>query len=163
MRLSPIYDPDVEWINDPVSYSLWRKAEELGAVFNIFAAPHQVPQIADMANRFPGVNIVVDHFAMIDITRPDSEGFEQLMGLNRYPNVYIRTSLFNPSRQKLPYRDMWPYLEKSYDAFCPHNLIYATDYELLVMKDLISFFTTEDKTLILGGNALAVYRNNLRR
>lgn len=162
LRLSPIYDPDVVWMNDPVSYPLWSKAEELGAVFNIFAAPHQVSQIGDMAARFPGVNIVVDHFAMIDITASDSEGFSPLLDLNKHPNVYIRTSLHNPSRQKLPYRDMWPYLERAYDAFGPRKLIYASEYELLVMKDLIPFFTSEDKSWILGGNALSVYRDNLR-
>ena len=158
LRLSPIYDPDIAWLNDPVSYPLWRKAEELDAAFNIFAAPHQVGQIGDMAARFPGVNIIVDHFAMIDITRPDSEGFQPLLDLNLHPNVYLRTSLHNPSQQKLPFRDMWPYLERAYDAFGPRKLIYANDYELLVMKDLIPFFTSQDKEWILGGNALAVYR-----
>jgi len=158
LRLSPIYDPDVEWLNDPVSYPLWQKAEELTAAFNIFAAPHQVNQIGDMAARYPGVNIIVDHYAMIDITRPDSEGFQPLLDLHRHPNVYLRTSLHNPSRQKLPYRDMWPYLERAYDSFGPRKLIYANDYELLVMKDLIPFFTSQDKEWILGRNARAVYR-----
>ena len=158
LRLSPIYDPDVEWLNDPVSYPLWQKAEELTAAFNIFAAPHQVNQIDDMASRYPGVNIIVDHYAMIDITRPDSEGFQPLLDLHRHPNVYLRTSLHNPSGQKLPYRDMWPYLERAYDSFGPRKLIYANDYELLVMKDLIPFFTSQDKEWILGRNARAVYR-----
>jgi predicted TIM-barrel fold metal-dependent hydrolase len=161
LRLSPIYDGDVEWMNDPISYPLWKNAEELGAVFNIFAGPHQVNQIGDMAERFPGVNIVVDHFAMFDITRPDSEGFDPLMALNRFPNVYLRTSLHNPSQEKLPFYDMWPYLEKAYDAFGPKKLIYANDYELLIMKDLIPFFTSDDKEWILGGNALEIYRNNI--
>ena len=67
MRLSPIYNRDVVWLNDPVSYPLWKKAEQLGAVFNIFLAPHQIRQVADMAQRFPGVNVVIDHFAMMDI------------------------------------------------------------------------------------------------
>ena len=158
LRLSPIYDPDVEWLNDPVSYPLWQKAEELTAAFNIFAAPHQVNQIDDMAARYPGVNIIVDHYAMIDITRPDSEGFQPLLDLHRHPNVYLRTSLHNPSGQKLPYRDMWPYLERAYDSFGPRKLIYANDYELLVMKDLIPFFTSQDKEWILGRNARAIYR-----
>ena len=158
LRLSPIYDPDVEWLNDPVSYPLWQKAEELTAAFNIFAAPHQVNQIGDMAARYPGVNIIVDHYAMIDITRPDSEGFQPLLDLHRHPNVYLRTSLHNPSGQKLPYRDMWPYLERAYDSFGPRKLIYANDYELLVMKDLIPFFTSQDKEWILGRNARALYR-----
>jgi len=161
MRLSPIYDREVVWLNDPVCYPLWRRAEELGAVFNIFLAPHQVGQVADMAARFPGVDVVIDHFAMIDITRPDDEGFGPLLELHRLPNVYVRTSLHNPSREQVPFRDMWPYLERVYDAFGPRRLIYANMYELLIMKDLIPFFTEEDKGWILGGNAERVYFKDL--
>ncbi len=157
MRLSPIYDKDMVWMNDPVSYPLWKKAEELGAVFNIFLAPHQIPQVAEMAQRFAGVNVVIDHFAMMDITCPDSEGFDQLLGLSRFPNVYIRTSMHNPSREQMPYRDMWPYLQRVYDRFGPQRMIYANFYELLIIKDLIPFFTAEDKEWILGKTAMKVY------
>lgn len=158
LRLSPIYDKDKTWLNDPVSYPLWKKAEELGAVFNIFLAPHQIGQVADMAKRFPDVKVVVDHFAMLDITRPDSEGIDQILAMQPLPNVYIRTSLHNPSRQQIPYRDMWPNLRKVYDRFGPKRMIYANFYELLIMKDLIPFFTAEDKQWILGKTALSVYQ-----
>lgn len=158
LRLSPRYDPKVVWLNDPVSYPLWKKAEELGAVFNIFLSPHQIGQVGDMAQRFPGVKVIVDHIAMIDITRPDSEGINPLLELEKHPNVYIRTSLHNPSRQEMPYRDMWPYLERIYDRFGPRRMIYANFYELLIMKDLIPFFTEEDKEWILGKTALSVYK-----
>ena len=157
MRLSPIYDPDVVWFDDPVCYPLWKKAEELGGVFNIFLAPHQIAQVAHMAERFPGVDVVIDHFAMIDITAPDSEGFDPLLALSRLPNVYIRTSLHNPSRESIPYRDMWPYLERVYDRFGPQRMIYGNFFELLIMKDLIPFFSVEDKEWILGKTALKVY------
>lgn len=158
LRLSPIYDRDVVWLNDPVSYPLWKKAEELGAVFNIFLAPHQIKQVADMAERFPGVKVVVDHFAMIDITRPDSEGIDPILAMQRLPNVYIRTSMHNPSREEIPYRDMWPYLRRVYDTFGPQRMIYANFFEFLIMKELIPFFTAEDKEWILGKTALEVYR-----
>ncbi len=157
MRLSPIYDPDVAWFNDPVCYPLWKVAEELGAVFNIFLAPHQVGQVADMAERFPGVKVVIDHFAMMDITAPDSEGFGPLLELSKRPNVTIRTSLHNPSREQMPFRDMWPYLERVYDRFGPQRMIYANFYEFLIMKDLIPFFTAEDKEWILGKTAMGIY------
>jgi len=158
LRLSPIYDKDVVWMNDPVSYPLWKKAEELGAVFNIFLAPHQISEVGDMAQRFPGVKVVIDHFAMIDISRPDSEGIDPLLDLEKHPNVYIRTSLHNPSQEQTPYRDMWPHLRRIYDRFGPKRMIYANFYELLIMKDLIPFFTAEDKDWILGKTALSVYR-----
>lgn len=157
LRLSPIYDRDVVWMNDPAVYPLWKKAEELGAMFNIFLAPHQISQVADMAERFPGVKIVIDHFAMIDITRPDEEGIDQILDLEKFPNVYIRTSLHNPSKEKIPYRDMWPYLRRVYDRFGPQRMLYANFYELVVMKDIIPFFTSEDKKWILGKTAAGIY------
>jgi len=159
LRLSPIYDRDVVWLNDPVCYPLWKKAEQLGAVFNIFLAPHQVGQVAGMAERFPGVNVVIDHIAMIDITAPDSAGFGPLLDLQRFPNVYIRTSLHNPSKtRETPYRDVWPFLRRIYDRFGPRRLIYANFFEYVIMKELIPFFRAEDKEWILGRNAARVYK-----
>jgi predicted TIM-barrel fold metal-dependent hydrolase len=157
LRLSPIYDKDKVWLNDRVSYPLWKKAEQLGAVFNIFLAAHQIPQVDEMAERFPGVKVVVDHFAMIDITKPDNEGIDQILKLQRLPNVSIRTSLHNPSREQIPYRDMWPYLRRVYDRFGPQRMIYANFFELLIIKDLIPFFSNEDKQWILGKTASTVY------
>ena len=157
LRLSPIYDRDVVWMNDPAVYPLWKKAEELGAMFNIFLAPHQISQVAGMAERFRGVKIVIDHFAMIDITRPDEEGIDQILDLEKFPNVYIRTSLHNPSKEEIPYRDMWPYLRRVYDRFGPQRMLYANFYELPVMKDIIPFFTSEDKKWILGKTAAGIY------
>ncbi len=157
LRLSPIYDRDVVWLSDKVSYPLWHRAEELGAVFNIFLAPHQVGQVAAMAERFPGVKVVIDHLAMIDINAPDSEGFGPLLDLARWPNVYIRTSLHNPSKERPPFRDVWPFLERVYDRFGPRRMVWANFYELLIMQELIPFFSAEDKTWILGKNALEIY------
>lgn len=157
MRLSPIYNRDVVWLNDPVCYPLWKKAEELGAVFNIFLAPHQLRQLADMAERFPGVNLVVDHFAMMDITRPDSEGIDQILALERFPNVYIRAYLGNTSKQRIPCRDMWRYLRKVYDRFGPQRMVFTNFHELLILKETIPFFTSEDKEWILGKTALKLY------
>jgi predicted TIM-barrel fold metal-dependent hydrolase len=157
LRLSPIYDRSVVWLNDPVCDPLWHKAAQIGAVFNIFLAPHQIGQVADMAARHPGVNVVVDHFAMIDISRPDEEGFAPLLDLHRLTNVFIRTSLHNPSRQGLPFRDMWPYLERVYDLFGPTRLLYANLYELLIMKEMIPFFSDRDREWVMGRTAAGLY------
>ena len=158
LRLSPIYNREVVWLNDPVCYPLWKKAEQLGATFNIFLAPHQVGQVADMAQRFPGVNVVIDHIAMIDISAPDSAGFGPLLDLQKHKNVYVRTSLHNPSKTKeMPYRDVWPFLRRLYDRFGPRRLIWANFFEYVIMKEVIPFFTAEDKEWILGRTAYRLY------
>jgi predicted TIM-barrel fold metal-dependent hydrolase len=157
LRLSPIYDKDNRWFDDPVMFPFWERAQELGVVFNIFLGPDQVDQVANMAERFPGVKIVIDHIAMIDITAPDEAGFAPLLALNKFPNVYVRTSLHNPSRQETPYRDVWPFLERLYDTFGPQRLLFANFFEYLIMKELIPFFTNEDKHWILGKTAEGIY------
>ncbi|MDA0337736.1 MAG: amidohydrolase family protein [bacterium] len=157
LRLSPIYDRGERWLDDPVCDPLWRAAADLGATFNFFMAPEQLPHLGLMAERHPGVNIVIDHFAMIDILRPDAEGIDAIVALARWPNVYVRTSLHNPSRQSAPFRDMWPYLRRVYDAFGPQRLLWANYYEYLIMAEMIDFFTAEDRRWILGGTAARLY------
>jgi predicted TIM-barrel fold metal-dependent hydrolase len=118
-----------------------------------------VGQVADMARRFPGVNVVIDHIAMIDITAPDSAGFSPLLDLEKFPNVYIRTSLHNPSKtRQMPYRDVWPFLRRIYDRFGPKRLIWANFFEYVIMKETIPFFTAEDKEWILGRTAHRIYK-----
>jgi len=158
LRLSPIYNRDVVWLNDPLCYPLWKKAEQLGATFNIFLAPHQVKQVGDMAARFPGVNVVIDHIAMIDIAASDSAGFGPLLDLAKLSNVYVRTSLHNPSKTKeMPYRDVWPFLRRMYDRFGPRRMVWANFFEYQIMKEMIPFFTAEDKEWILGRTAHQLY------
>ncbi len=157
LRLSPIYDREKRWFDDPAMFPFWKRAEELNAVFNIFLSPEQVGQVDNMAQRFSGVKVVIDHIAMIDITAPDEAGFGPLLELSRLPNVYVRTSLHNPSRQGMPYRDVWPYLERIYDAFGPQRMLFANFFEYLIMKEMIPFFSAEDKEWILGKTALGIY------
>lgn len=159
LRLSPIYDRDVVWLNDPMSYPLWKKAEELRCVFHIFLAPHQVGQVADMAERFPGVKVVIDHMAMIDIKAADSEGFGPLLGLSRFPNVYIRTSLHNPSKtRQMPYRDSWPFLRRLYDRYGARRMVWANFFEYTIIKEMIPFLNAEDKEWIMGRTGQSIYR-----
>ncbi len=157
LRLSPVYDKQVEWLDDPSCDALWRKAAELKCVFNVFLSPQQIPQLERMAERHPGVAVVVDHMALIDITRPDEEGIDPLVRLHRLPNVFARTSLHNQSKLKLPFTDVWPYLHRLYDSFGPQRLLWANFYEYLIMRDMIPFFNDEDRTWIMGATADRLY------
>ena len=157
LRLSLIYEKEKRWIDDPSMQPFWKRAEDLNAVFNIFLGPNQIDQAAYIAQHFPGLKVVIDHIAMIDITAPDEAGFGPLLELTRFPNVYIRTSLHNPSRQATPYRDVWPFLERLYQAYGPERMLFANFFEYLIMKEMIPFFTEADKEWILGRTAAGLY------
>jgi predicted TIM-barrel fold metal-dependent hydrolase len=96
---------------------------------------------------------------MIDIAAPDSAGFGPLLDMASLPNVYVRTSLHNPSKtRRTPYRDVWPFLHRLYDRYGPKRLIYANFFEFLIMKEMIPFFTAEDKEWIMGRTAHRIYK-----
>ncbi|HET8547914.1 MAG TPA: amidohydrolase family protein [Bryobacteraceae bacterium] len=172
MRLSPIYHPKEQWLNAPPNHALWRKAAELGAIFNVFIAAPQIPQLEDMVRRFPHVKVVVDHLGRPEITnRPPWAEDASLLRLASCPNVWVKFSeLYIISKtKKYPYTDVHPFAHSVYDAFGPRRLLFATGMvgstrripladELRLVRHDIPFFRVADKPWILGRNALAIWR-----
>ena len=172
MRFSPIYHPDSKWLNSPDHYPLWRTAEELGAVFNYYIAPHQMPMLEEMAGRFPGVKIVIDHAGKPDLKSKDCwSEFRKMFRLKRFPQVWISNSepYEMTETKQYPYEDTWPFYKAIYEAFGGKQLVWGTGYprprwELPMDKELefvdryCSFYTAEDRALLLGQNALRIWK-----
>ncbi|HXH51063.1 MAG TPA: amidohydrolase family protein [Terriglobia bacterium] len=171
MRFSPLYDPKSSWLNARDQYPLWREAERLKAVFNFYILPHQMPMLEDMAGRFPGVKIVIDHLGEPDLkaSNPWTE-FRKMFRLKRFPQVWVSAS--EPYEisltEKYPYRDTYPFYKATYEEFGGRKLIWGTGYpmprwELPMNKELefvdrfCDFYSDEDRDLILGKNALRIW------
>jgi predicted TIM-barrel fold metal-dependent hydrolase len=169
VRLSPSYDRRAEWLDSRESDPLWRRAEEMGAVFNFLIREEQLPQLEAMAERFPGVPVVVDHMGYPDITG----GAANLLRLVRLPNVFVKvTEFYNHSKTKqYPYTDVLPTVRRVYDAFGPQRLMWGTGFvhgervdripyggELELIREHVPFFTPEDQAWILGRTALTLWR-----
>jgi len=172
MRFSPIYHPNSTWLNSKEHYPLWREAERLGAVFNFYILPQQMPMLEDMAGRFPGVKIVIDHLGKPDLhmTDPWAE-FRKMFRLKRFPQVWVSAS--EPYELSLtkqyPYRDTYPFFKAVYEEFGGKQLIWGTGYprprwelpmdkELEFVNQVLDFYTPEDRELILGRNALRIWK-----
>ncbi|HET9319121.1 MAG TPA: amidohydrolase family protein [Bryobacteraceae bacterium] len=171
MRFSPLYHPRSTWLNSSELYPLWREAERLNAVFNFYILPHQMPMLEDMAGRFPGVKIVVDHLGEPNLGAADPwADFRKMFRLKRFPNVWVSASEpYEISRQKYPYRDIYPFFKATYEEFGGRQLIWGTGYpkprwelpmdkELEFVDKILDFYTPEDRELILGKNALGIWR-----
>jgi predicted TIM-barrel fold metal-dependent hydrolase len=171
MRFSPLYHPKSSWLNARDQYPLWREAERLKAVFNFYILPHQMPMLEDMAGRFPGVKIVIDHLGEPDLkaSNPWAE-FRKMFRLKRFPQVWVSAS--EPYEisltKKYPYRDTYPFYKATYEEFGGRQLIWGTGYpmprwELPMNKELefvdrfCDFYSDEDRELILGKNALCIW------
>ncbi len=172
MRFSPIYHPKLNWLNDPSQFQLWKEAEKLNAVFNFYIAPHQMPMLEDMAGRFPGVKIIVDHAGKPDLKLADPwPEFKKMFKLKKFPHVWISNSEpYEMSEiKKYPYEDTLPFYKAIYEEFGGKQLVWGTGYprprwELPMDKELefvdkyCSFYSAADRELMLGKNALKIWR-----
>lgn len=172
MRFSPIYHPKSTWLNSKEHYPLWKEAEKLKAVFNFYILPHQMPMLADMAERFPGVKIVIDHLGKPDLKLADPwPEFKKMFALKKFPHVWVSAS--EPYElsitKEYPYRDTIPFFKATYEEFGGKQLIWGTGYprprwELPMDKELefvdkfLDFYTPQDRELLLGKNALRIWR-----
>jgi predicted TIM-barrel fold metal-dependent hydrolase len=172
MRFSPLYHPNSTWLNSKEHYPLWREAEKLGAVFNYYILPHQMPMLEDMAERFPGVKIVVDHLGKPDLRVADPwPEFRRMFRLKKFPQVWVSAS--EPYELSLtkqfPYRDTYAFFKATYEEFGGKQLIWGTGYpkprwelsmdkELQFVDEALDFYTPEDRELILGKNALRIWK-----
>ncbi len=172
IRFSPLYHPDSTWLNSRAHYPLWREAERLGAVFNFYILPHQMPMLADMAARFPGVKVVVDHLGKPDLRRRDPwPEFRKMFALKRFPQVWISAS--EPYElsliKRFPYRDTIPFFKAVYEEFGGRQLIWGTGYprprwelpmekELEFVDEVLDFYTPADRERLLGQNALEIWK-----
>ncbi len=172
MRFSPIYHPNSTWLNSKEHYPLWREAERLGAVFNYYILPQQMPMLEDMAERFPGVKIVVDHLGKPDLKAADPWAeFRKMFRLKRFPQVWVSAS--EPYELSLtkqfPYRDTYPFFKATYEEFGGKQLIWGTGYprprwelpmdkELQFVDEALDFYTPADRELLLGKNALRIWK-----
>ena len=171
MRFSPIYHPNATWLNSKEHYPLWKEAERLGAVFNYYILPQQMPMLEEMAGRFPGVKIVIDHLGKPDLKASDPwQEFRKMFRLKKFPQVWVSAS--EPYELSLtkdfPYADTVPFFKATYEEFGPKQLIWGTGYpkprwELPMDKELdfverLDFYTPADRDDILGKNALRIWK-----
>ncbi len=176
MRFSPIYYPGKdEWIDARSTDALWDKAAELGARFNYFIAPDQLPKLGKMIERHPEVPVIVDHLSQMDLAIEDPQpALNKLLALARHENVWVKVSeLASVSKSgKYPYEDAYPWVRQVYEAFGPDRLLWGTGYpgsaranfnrptlaqEIDLIRNGFPFFTDADQNKILGGNAAKLW------
>ena len=83
----------LEILDDPRSFPVWEAASEAGIPICLQMTAKALPQVAMLAQRFPRVRILLDHFARPDLADgPPYARAAGLWALARFPNVYFKAS-----------------------------------------------------------------------
>ncbi len=147
-------DGSVDWI--------WQAAESADVPVMLLI-PGGVPLVGEIAQRFPGLRLSVDHLG-IPRGAKDGAAFEhlpQLLALARLPNVSVKVGGLNAysSLDAYPYPSLHGYLRQVYDVFGPERMFWASDLTRMscTYREVVTLFTEgipwlteQDKHLIMG-------------
>jgi L-fuconolactonase len=150
-----LVDGSVEWI--------WQAAERADVPIMLLI-PGGVPYVGDIARRFPGLRLCIDHLGIPRGTQ-DQAAFEhlpQLLALATYGNVVVKAGGM-PAYSSLdahPHPSLHGHLRRVYDAFGPERIFWASDLTRMscTYRDVLTLWTEgipwlsqQDKRLIMGG------------
>lgn len=151
---------DSAWLTNGSANWVWQGAQRHGIPVMI-SCPGLLPVIDGIAERHPGLRLVIDHLALRRAT--DDAAYADLpalLALAKRPNVAAKASATPcSSTQAYPYRNIHGYLRQVFDAFGPLRMFWGTDLTRLpcTYRQAVTMFTEElpfvdnnDKEWVMG-------------
>jgi predicted TIM-barrel fold metal-dependent hydrolase len=158
-----------KWLEPGVIDWYWSALERLNIPLMALAYG-RLKEIGGLAERHPGLTIIIDHMGRQSALR-DDEAFADLdvmLALARFPNVSIKaSSLPCYSTERYPYPKLTPYLKRTFDAFGADRVMWGSDVTRLPcsyrecldhFKHDLPFLTGDDRARVLGGTAARLLR-----
>jgi predicted TIM-barrel fold metal-dependent hydrolase len=161
--------PQAAWASDGTADWFWPAAEKAGLPVYFFA-PGNGAAFAPIAERHPGLTLIIDHMNLsLDVKKNNQidSALAQTVALARYPNVSCKVSAApGLSSEAYPFGDMTPVLKRVFDAFGPQRCYWGTDMTNSFAKatyrqrvthftETLDFLSEQDKDWVMGRAILA--------
>jgi predicted TIM-barrel fold metal-dependent hydrolase len=127
---------------------LWQEAEKAGVPIMLLTTHDMVYLIDEVAERYPGLKIVLDHLALPS-GKKDDEAFRdigKLLAVARRPNIAVKASTLPLyTNDAFPFRCLHPYVRQVYDSFGPQRMFWGSDLSRLncPYSQCVKLFTEE--------------------
>ena len=128
----------------------------------MLSLPGSIPQVDRIAERHPGLRLVIDHLALGRGKKGDEAfaGLPEVCALARRPNVAVKASALPCyTTEAYPFRGLHEHIRRVYDAFGPRRMFWGTDWTrlpcpwrqaLTLFTEELPWLTAEDKAWIVG-------------
>ena len=140
-----------QWLEDGTADWFWDAAERYDVPVMAFA-PSAVPKLGEIAERHPGLRMIIDHMGLSSALRGKSleAAVANTIKLARLPNVAVKVSAL-PCYvdEPYPFPTLHPLVRRVVDAFGPQRCFWGTDLSHLPCpyKQVVTLFTEEMKFL----------------
>lgn len=141
---SPLFEP---MLDDGSLDWLWPAAERAGLPLMLLVRQPMAPKIADIAERHPGLRLVMDHLSVPKGSKGADQAFAdlpQLLALARHPNIAVKASgVPHYATDGYPFPSLHAPLRTVFEAFGPRRMFWGTDLSRLPcpLKDCVTMFT----------------------
>jgi L-fuconolactonase len=150
-------------LTDGTADWLWPAAEKHGIPLMVHA-PDGLPELAEIAQRHPGLTLIVDHMGFgretMDANAP--AGAARIAALARCRNVYVKVSALPCfSSEPYPFRNLNEPLRRVIEAFGPRRCFWGTDLSRMLehctyrqgvahFTEELDFLSADDLDWIMG-------------
>ena len=117
---APLVEGRIDW--------LWEAAEKHQIRLMILVTHQQVQYIDRIAERHPGLKIIIDHLGLVSDDKDEAgwANLDLLLAIAKRPNVAVKASgTCGYTSDTYPYRWLHPYLRRVYDAFGPKRMFWG--------------------------------------
>jgi L-fuconolactonase len=165
------YESDDAWILRPQVLKTLEVVEASGLAFDYVAVnPAHLANVRSLAEKFPRLKIVIDHFAKPNIAGKAMEPWAtQMLELAKYPNVYGKFSGLNTaSTPNWTVADWQPYVDHMVGAFGAERIMLGGDWPVITLMNnyvdvwqaqvaAVANYSAEDQEWICSKTAIEVY------
>jgi len=160
-RLTFHWGKQRQWLHDGTADWFWPAAEQAQLPVMLFA-PDALDRVADVARRYPGLRLAIDHFALpLGARDEDITGVvDKLVRLAPLPNVAVKASaLPSYTRQPYPFPVLHEPIRRVLDAFGPQRVFWGSEMTRLrcpyweavaLFTEALPFLSDEDLRWVMG-------------
>jgi predicted TIM-barrel fold metal-dependent hydrolase len=163
--------PQSQWLDDPRTYPVWERAEELGIPIDVQVSMSGVDMVAAMLERFANVPVLLDHLAGVSLEDgPPYVAAASVLGLSRYPNCYLKFTTNTIRAASSGKSQPRPFFETLIRRFGADHLLWgsnfpatrgsaAAPYTELVheARAALAFLSPDEQEQLFSGTARRLY------
>lgn len=161
LRFALLQPHQASWPTDGTMDWLWPACEKAQVPVALMASSY-LPTVGQIAERHPGLKLIIDHYGRNRAGMDDEAHANQavLLALAKYPNVAVKcTGAPGNSSHPYPFRNIHKYTEQIFDAFGPQRMFWGTDITRMPCswRQCVTMFTEEmpflkgrDLELVMG-------------
>jgi len=163
--------PRQDLLADPRWRSGFRRLADYDLAFDLLVWPWQLPDAMRFVGENPGVNVVVEHLGLPDVTRPDGlEVWRQgIRAVASVPHTVLKISALAQINRAWTTGLVAPLIREAIEEMGAHRCMFASNYPVEALASgyeplwtayhaAVADFSPVDRKALFGGTARRVYR-----